>query len=450
MRDDGAAQLVGQVERLVRAAPVAARQRRDEAHQAVAEVVRGLDRQLAGEVVDRHHQHAASAEALGLGSRHRVVAEDRLPRVGRAHRRFDAAVDVARDVADHPQLRLLLGLPERRELLPGHQSGLRRLPEGAVDEHREVAQEGREAARVALGVGAELGGVEAAVGAPAEPVVALEDRAIEDVTRAVAVLAELEQDLRVDVDDRQPLEDLHGSLRDVAGAGEAADDRSAAGRQAAPADLLADARDVRERLLEARVLVRQTQALEGALDPLGREALSEGPERVEHPGVAGVTAEEDEPAPLAVDDPFVVDQRRPELEQAREHRHVVRLSLDDVREIDVDAAGAQLLDRDLLDPEDDVARLQAPLERRAGVFVVAVEEGSAVRRLDVHRKPLLLDQLADVVGSERCPALPAVLVLGADAYGRGHRDENSGFDREAATLGRRSPAGVADATRGGR
>ncbi len=253
-----------------------------------------------------------------------------------------------------------------------------------------------------------------AVRDPRDPLRPLEDALVEDVARAVPVLGEGPELLGVDLLEREPVEDLLRTLRDVARAGEPDDERPEARGQPLAADPVADAGELLEGVVEAGVLVREPHVRQRRGEALGGEALPERPERVEHPGVPGVPAEEDEASAPAVGDRLVVDERRPELEEAPQHRHVRALPLDDVGEVDVGPARPEFLDRDLLHPQDDTARVEVSRDLGPGGPVRRVVERAQVRGLDAEGDAVLADQLGDVVGRQRRPTLPAVLVLFAD------------------------------------
>jgi len=165
--------------------------------------------------------------------------------------------------------------------------------------------------------------------------------------------------------------------------------------------------------------VRRQELGEGRGQPLARQPLPERPQAVLHPGQAGVTAEEDQPALVRVDDPLVVQQGAAEVHQAPQHGHVATLPLDGVGEEQVDPLGQQQLLGDLLDPEDHLAVLQRGHRRRADGRVLLVREGAQGRALDLEGEPLL-HEAGKLGRGQRHAALPAVLVRTADPDGVGH------------------------------
>ena len=139
----------------------------------------------------------------------------------------------------------------------------------------------------------------------------------------------------------------------------------------------------RGNLLEVCLHCSQIPVLVGVADRLERtraaerrEPVIQAPGALDHPGIAGVNTEEDQTPAGVVGDRLVVDQRAAELHQPGEHRHVVRLSLDDMREVDVGRLRPQQLDRDLLDREDQRGVVQALLDPDASRTVLLIAVGA--------------------------------------------------------------------------
>src|SRR5262245_23449096 len=109
MDDDGALELVGESEAVVRDREVAPRERRNEAEERVPEVLRGVHGELAGEIVDGEDDGAAPLKSRDRPSGRDVVDVDRVPGRGEADRRLDGPVEIARDVADDAQARRFAG-----------------------------------------------------------------------------------------------------------------------------------------------------------------------------------------------------------------------------------------------------------------------------------------------------------------------------------------------------
>jgi len=152
---------------------------------------------------------------------------------------------------------------------------------------------------------------------------------------------------------------------------------------------------------------------EGAADPFGQEPLTQGPESIDHPRIAGVTAEEDEAAPVAIDDALVVDEGAAQLQQPLQQRHVGLLPLDDVGEAEVGVLREELGRRHLLDPEDDRDAAEVPLNLGPRRLILLVVEDAVRRRLH-HRTDASASELLHVPRCQRCAPLPAVLVLASD------------------------------------
>ena len=162
------------------------------------------------------------------------------------------------------------------------------------------------------------------------------------------------------------------------------------------------------------VLEGGPHVLQRGVIALPRQALAQGPERVDHADVPGVQAEVDLPGPPGVGHQLVVDQRAPQVHEPGEHRHVVGLALGHVGEADVRAPRLQSRGRHLLHAEYDLALLQVGIDAGACVEVVLIGERPGGRRLDRNADPLIRDDVADVVGNERRAAFPSVLVFGAE------------------------------------
>jgi hypothetical protein len=192
---------------------------------------------------------------------------------------------------------------------------------------------------------------------------------------------------------------------------EAEDERRHARIESLGRDPRPEPLDRRLGLPQVRVLVRQADLREGVGDALDRQPLPQGMQRVDHAGEPGVAPEEDQAAPGRVGDQFVVEQRATQVEQPPQHRHVVGLALDHVREEEIALLRNQEGGRDFLDPDDEVACAQIFADFRASGRVFPIRKDANGRGLDVKVQAVLADQRAHILRRERHPALPAVLVL---------------------------------------
>ena len=247
-------------------------------------------------------------------------------------------------------------------------------------------------------------------------VLLVEHRLVDGVPVGRSGRRERRKVLRRDLAERQEVEDLRSAAIGVPVAGERADERIQDVGEALGENALAGGRDRDLRLGQRRVGERVVNVLEGVRpDSLVTQPAAEGPDRVDHPGVSGLEAEEDQPPPAVVRDLLVVHQGAAELHQAPQHRHVVLLPLRDVREEHVHLAGREQLGRHLLDSEDHAAGCEVRADGGTGFLVGALRKGADLRRLDHDAQVLALGEHGDVVGCQGDPALPAILRLAADS-----------------------------------
>ena len=156
---------------------------------------------------------------------------------------------------------------------------------------------------------------------------------------------------------------------------------------------------------------------EGGLDALVGPVLAHQGEQVDRAGIAGIGAEIDQSAAVCIGDAFIVDECVAAVDDALQQRHVVGLAFDGVREKEVHFVGDDLVDRNLLDPEDDVAGRHAVAGGRARGQVLRRVENAFVGSLHESARTGFADHGGQVGRHQRCAPFPTVFILGADQDG---------------------------------
>jgi hypothetical protein len=119
--------------------------------------------------------------------------------------------------------------------------------------------------------------------------------------------------------------------------------------------------------------------LKGVGYSLESEPFPERPQRLDHPGKASVIPEEDQSPAVLIGHLLVVDQGAAHVKDLLQHRHIVGLPLDSVREEDVRLPSFQDRDGDLLDPEDYRARGEVICDFNPRLAIVRVSEDPLMR-----------------------------------------------------------------------
>ena len=411
MSDDGALDGRGQVQFLKWRGVVGRNQVGDEPGQDATEVLGCITRQLAGQDIDRHDDHARPSNPIGRLAGHRIVDEGWLARFGRTHRRFDSSVDVATDVADDVQAQAA-SRQRVAQIGPGHQPRVQRCPVDRVDQHVQMRQVLLEDAVELLGVLVIAMEIEGLANCQRRGEMLLAKGGhIEYMARRSRIGGQSGQIARRHFLHRQMMQDIPDAAGDVAIARHADRQRRNARRQAGGSNGIRGNVHIDQRLSQIAVLVWLSQPGERVGGALPGQTLPQRAQRLQHPGDPGVPAEKDQSPPRVVGDFFVVDQRTAKLQQSSQHRHIVWLPLDDVREKDVSLARHEDVFGDFLDGQHHRTRRQVFIDLRAGLPKFVIGKCADRRWLHARFDAVAHAQLARDCGRHRDAPLPNALIL---------------------------------------